>query len=102
MKSRYVAFKLSNAKYIINTTHKENKDFQEDFSIWNKQILEFSKNCDFNHLKILEFIDGEKEAYVAFKVEIICNKEDNSFVEKSKFLKEDDKWFYHSGIINLI
>ncbi len=97
MKSRYVAYKLQLPKYIINTTHKNNKDYLDDFNCWEKQILEFSKNCDFQELSIVEFIDGELEAYVTFRVQLVCKMQDNSFTEKSKFIKTDDKWFYHSG-----
>jgi len=99
MKSRYVAYKLKNASYIIKTTHKKNKDYNNDFKLWEKQILEFCQNCSFNQLKIINFIDENFESYVTFKVNLSCKNEDNSFVEKSKFLKEDDIWKYESGII---
>ena len=100
MKSRYTAYKLKLPKYIINTTHKDNKDYLDDFLKWENQILDFSKNCDFKNLEIIEFIDGTLEAYVTFRVQLVCNNEDNSFTEKSKFIKEDGKWFYHSGDFN--
>ncbi len=100
MKSRYVAYKLQLPKYIINTTHKDNKDYLDDFLTWENQILDFCKNCDFKNLKILEFIDGNLEAYVTFRVQLFCKNEDNSFMEKSKFIKKNDKWFYHSGEFN--
>lgn len=97
MRSRYSAFVLSNYKYIIKTTHKENPDFTEDKVKWADSILDFSKNCDFRSLDILEFIDGENESYVTFKVEIYCGGNDSSFTEKSKFFKVDKMWQYHSG-----
>lgn len=100
MRSRYVAYKLQLPKYIIQTTHKDNKDYLEDSNIWEKQILDFCQNCDFQNLEIIEFLDGNLEAYVTFRVQLVCNNEENSFTEKSKFIKEDDKWFYHSGDFN--
>ena len=47
MRSRYSAYYLSNAKYIIKTTHPLNVDFQKDAVSWEKDILEFSKNYTF-------------------------------------------------------
>jgi SEC-C motif-containing protein len=97
MASRYSAFVVSDFKYIIKTTHKENIDFTSDISNWKNSILDFCKNCEFKKLDILEFIDGEDEAYVTFKVNIICEDKDNSFTERSKFFKENNMWLYHSG-----
>lgn len=100
MKSRYVAYTLQLPKYIIQTTHKQNKDYLDDFTIWEQQILGFSQTCDFQELKIVDFIDDDLESYVTFRVQLVCENKDNSFTEKSKFLKIDDKWFYHSGEFN--
>jgi SEC-C motif-containing protein len=97
MKSRYVAYKLGLSKYIISTTHKENKDYTDDINSWIKSIDDFSKSCQFSGLKIIEFIDGEAESFVTFYANINCNKSDNSFCEKSRFLKVDNRWLYHSG-----
>lgn len=97
MRSRYCAFVISNSKYIMKTTHKENNDYSEDQQSWSKSIEEFSHNFEFRKLDVLEFIDGDYEAYVTFKAHIFCNGEDHSFTEKSKFFKEENMWLYHSG-----
>ena len=97
MKSRYVAYKLQLVKYIIQTTHKDNKDYLDDFKIWENQILEFSKNCNFISLDIINIENGIISSYVTFKVELECEDQDSSFTEKSKFIKEDNIWYYHSG-----
>lgn len=97
MKSRYSAFVVENSKYIMKTTHKENKDFSDDLSTWESTILTFARHCTFKRLEILDFIDGEEESYVTFKATIFQADEDISFTEKSKFLKVDEKWLYHSG-----
>ena len=97
MKSRYSAFALNHSKYIINTTHKENQDFTTATEQWLQSIEEFSKNTEFQKLEVIDFIDGEKEAYVTFKATLFCNKEDVSFCEKSKFYKVNKTWLYHSG-----
>lgn len=97
MKSRYSAFVVGDSKYIIKTTHNDNVDFTNDKESWTKSILEFSNNSDFKRLEIKEFIDGESEAYVTFKAIIFQNLNDVSFTEKSKFIKVNNCWLYHSG-----
>lgn len=97
MKSRYTAFAANEYKYIIKTTHKENSDYSSDKESWKNSILEFSKISKFEKLDILEFIDGENEAFVTFKATIFQGAIDVSFIEKSRFLKDDGVWYYHSG-----
>ncbi len=92
MKSRYTAYALGNADYIIKTTHPNSPHFEKDLNEWKKTIKEFSKS-EFKKLEIIEFIDGEKEAYVEFKAYI----DDYVIHEKSSFLKEN-KWCYFDGI----
>lgn len=100
MKSRYSAYVVGDAKYIIKTTHKENNEYTADFDLWADSILSFSKNSEFRALEIIEFTDGEEEAFVTFKANIFQNNKDASFIEKSKFYKVDGLWLYHSGEFN--
>lgn len=97
IKSRYSAYVAKDSKYIINTTHKENKDYTQDHKSWADSIMDFSKNTQFNTLSILDFIDGEEKAFVTFNVNITQDGQDASFTEKSMFYKENGKWLYHSG-----
>lgn len=96
MKSRYSAFVVNDANYIINTTHKENSDYTNDIHSWKRSINEFSLKSCFKKLEILQFIEDEV-SYVTFKATIFQDNIDCSFIEKSKFLKENGKWLYHSG-----
>jgi SEC-C motif-containing protein len=93
MRSRYSAFALHLADYIISTTHSKNIDYSNDISVWRNDIEQFCENTSFDGLKILEFIDGENESYVKF--DALLNGE--HFIEKSRFLKVDEKWLYESG-----
>jgi SEC-C motif domain protein len=94
MRSRYSAYALHLADYIIHTTHPNNPDYTNETAIWKKSILEFSQNTQFLGLKILEFIDGEEEAFVTFEAKL-----DNGILkEKSRFLKIEGKWLYESMV----
>ncbi len=93
MKSRYCAYALGNADYIIKTTHPNNNDYTEERKSWEASILEFSKHTDFLGLKIIEFIDGKTEAYVTFSASLSSGE----LKEKSRFLKEHGRWLYVDG-----
>ena len=89
MKSRYSAYALGKAKYIMKTNY-NNTDTIES-------IDEFSRNTLFKKLEIFEFIDGDDEAFVTFKANLLTNNSESSFTEKSRFIKENGIWFYVDG-----
>jgi len=90
MKSRYSAFAVGNVDYIVKTS-----TFQKD----KDDLKSFCDACVFYKLQIIEFIDGNSEAFVTFKATLFCDEQDNSFTEKSRFIKENGKWYYQSGQI---
>lgn len=97
MRSRYSAYASHVEKYIVQTTHQKNKDFTIDSDSWKQSIKNFSTQTRFEKLEILEFIDGETEAFVTFKATLTSNGEDSSFTEKSSFIKENGRWYYLNG-----
>ena len=97
MKSRFSAFAVLIADYIIFTTHENNSDYISDLKSWNQDIMNFSKNTRFEKLEILDFIDDEIESFVTFKATLFQDKTDISFIEKSRFLKVDEIWKYIDG-----
>ena len=97
MKSRFSAFTFLRSDYIIKTTHQQNCDFSLDTFSWRDDIEKFSKNTNFEKLEILDFIDSEIESFVTFKATLFQNKKDISFIEKSRFLKENNIWLYVDG-----
>jgi SEC-C motif-containing protein len=97
MKSRYSAFAVQKSEYIISTTHNLNSDFTNDLKSWSNDIMHFSKNTKFEKLEILDFIDDEVESFVTFKATLFQDEKDISFIEKSRFLKSENKWLYVDG-----
>lgn len=97
MRSRFTAFILNDADYIINTTHNKNQDYTLNTESWRKDIINFSKNTDFIKLEILENIEGKDQSFVKFKATITQDNLDASFTENSRFLKINNKWFYVDG-----
>jgi len=94
MKSRYSAYAAGKSDYILKTTHPDNPDFTTDTVSWKSSVDAFSQNTAFHELKIIDYTDGETEAYVTF----IARLSSGELKEKSRFVKESGKWFYHSGV----
>lgn len=93
MRSRYSAFALNLADYVMATTHPNNSDYTKQKENWKKSILDFSQNTRFLGLKIRDYSDGEEVAYVTFEAIL----DHGSLIEKSRFLKVKGKWLYESG-----
>lgn len=100
MRSRYAAYALHLADYIMRTTHPHNPSYCPDAQRWRKEILKSYHTTDFYGLKILDFIDGEQEAFVTFTAFLKNDGRNISFTEKSRFLKVGNQWFYESGILD--
>ncbi len=86
MRSRYSAYALGKASYIIQTTHPKSPYLELDKKKWKKAILQFCKTTRFLSLEIL----GYGEDWVHF----IAYLSSGQLNEKSQFEKINDKWFY--------
>lgn len=93
MRSRYSAYALGLIEYIMATTHPNNPDASIALSDWQNSITDFATNTQFIGLTILEFVDGEKEAYVTFEARF----NHGIMKEKSRFYKINGKWLYENG-----
>ncbi len=90
MRSRYVAYVLQKADYLLETTHRSVRKFHN-----KKHILNWAKS---NHWLKLEVINAT-ETTVEFKAYYI----DDQLIaqrhhEKSNFLFENGRWFYVDGV----
>ncbi len=95
MKSRYSAYAVGDSRYIIRTTHPDNPDYTDDTRSWKESIDHFCRETAFEGLEILDWIDGEREAFVTFRALLSSGE----MVEKSRFLKENGRWLYFDGLI---
>lgn len=98
MRSRYSAYALKEADYLMDTTHPENPHYMEDRVRWRISILQFCQSTQFTGLEILDEIDGKNISFVTFFARLMQNHRDTSFKEKSRFIKVDSRWLYHSSV----
>jgi SEC-C motif domain protein len=96
MRSRYSAYAMGNAAYIIATTHPDHPDSQISLPQRRKEIKKFCRQTQFQNLEILD----EAETSVTFKATLLLDNQDVSFTEKSAFAKLNDQWFYLGTLQN--
>ncbi len=89
MRSRYAAYALKLADYIMDTTDPLSPHCEKKRSKWKENILDFG-NLQFTGLDILE----EREDTVTFKAHLKQGNHDLSFTEKSLFTHIDGRWRY--------
>lgn len=102
MRSRYAAYALGLADYIMSTTYASHPNFQLNQIEWKQQILLFSSMTTFENLEILEDYEDRSEAEVIFIAYLKQGGRDMSFKEKSHFRRELGQWFYESGEVTSV
>lgn len=93
MKSRYSAFVVGDAKYIMKTTHPDNPDYHDDKKEWQKSIEIFMRETTFLGLEIEDFWEEKAVSYVTF----IASFREGELHEKSRFAQENSTWLYLDG-----
>lgn len=90
MRSRYSAFALKNESYLLKTWHPSTRPIPPLFSaIETQKWVELRiKNTS---------ISTQNEAYVEFIAIYKVDGKAHRLHENSKFIKENDQWFYLNG-----
>ena len=97
MRSRYAAYALGKAEYIMKITHPESIYFENDRKKWGGAILQFSRRTKFIKLEI----EAWGENWVSFAAHLEENGVAFTLKEKSHFQKVDGEWLYLSGEISV-
>jgi len=85
MRSRYTAYVIQNADYLIETTAEATRKYHK-----KADILNWSKNSNWIRLEIL----FSSETIVEFKAFYFEKMQLKIHHERSKFVNETGKWFY--------
>ncbi len=94
MRSRYSAYALSLAEYLIKTTHPHSPQYHSDVVAWKEDLKDCGQSHDYYALQIFSEEPGMPIAYVTFKAGIRIKEEDLSFIERSEFRFENGMWLY--------
>jgi SEC-C motif-containing protein len=89
MRSRYSAFSLRNAAYLLATWHPSTRP----------ATLEFEAERDWYMLKIVAAEQAGDGASVAFVARSRMGGRTHAVQETSRFVREDRRWFYVDGVV---
>jgi len=95
MRSRYSAYALGLADYIMDTTG-PGPHRQPDPVAWRESILAFSKTTQFKRLEVHEASKNDDQGVVEFTAHLVQFGQDASFRERSRF-ERTDRWRYVAG-----
>ena len=92
MKSRYSAFVKKRGDYLLATWHP---------STCPKDEVLMPDSIKWLGLTVESFQDGEREAWVTFKAKGKDNGRFFTMSEKSRFVKENGRWYYIDGEVDI-
>jgi len=96
MRSRYSAYVVGNVNYLMNSHHPNTRPVKE-----RKSILKWTKSLTWISLEIISKQKGHQidaEGNVEYRALYIENGKIECIHENSYFVKENNKWYYKSGI----
>jgi SEC-C motif domain protein len=97
MRSRFTAYALDLADYIVATTHPDGPMWETDRDAWLGSIHEFSAKTEFSDLKVLGANASGERGTVLFQCVLTQGGAQRVFSEESVFARYDGRWVYHSG-----
>ena len=102
MRARFAAFNMILPQFIIDTTAPDNPGYQLNQKSWCRDLRRYCARTNFTGLQILAVQMGQSplEGFVTFQATLDQNGQDCSFTERSRFIKLEGVWLYHSGDMN--
>ena len=89
MRSRYTAYVLGNENYLKATWYISSRPFGK--------LLDKNTSIKWINLKIISHKQDNKWGEVEFIAQYKINGKAQKLHEKSRFVKEDDRWYYLDG-----
>lgn len=97
MRSRYAAYALGLADYLIATTDPDGPRWETDEAAWRASIAAFGRGTRFEGLRILGSGEEGDTGWVHFRAILSRDGRDTSFSERSTFVRRDGRWRYSAG-----
>ena len=99
MRSRYTAYAMGLVDYVMDTTAAGSPHRVSDRAAWAADLLPFCEQTRFAGLSIVEAPAPQgDEAFVTFRAELYAGGRDASFTERSRFVREGERWMYDQGV----
>jgi len=99
VRARYTAYAIGEVRFIMDTTHPTAPHFQADRAAWRAELQDYCRRASFSGLEIHahELDEARGEAFVTFSVELRLDGQEAGFRERSRFLRDGNRWRYASG-----
>lgn len=97
MRSRFTAYAIGDAGYIIATTHPASPHAEPERATWAEGIREFSAQVKFLGLEVELTETSGDTAVVQFLAKLDRAGVDASFRERSLFQRVGGRWLYREG-----
>jgi SEC-C motif-containing protein len=100
MRSRYTAFVLQQCDYLVETIHPSHRE-----AIDPNNLKQQTAQTHWLGLRILETEGGkekDKEGMVAFIADYWEKGHQEALEERSRFVREEGRWYYLDGTTNII
>ncbi|MCK5795734.1 MAG: hypothetical protein KAI47_01010 [Deltaproteobacteria bacterium] len=99
MRSRYSAYALNRAPYVIETTHPDGPLHRSDSTSWLRETEVFCEETRFEGLQVLDTArdDQTGDGWVTFHAQLSQRGRDVSFTERSRFVRHEGRWKYFDG-----
>jgi SEC-C motif-containing protein len=94
MRSRFAAYAVGEAEYIVATTDPDGPQFQQDRERWLEDLRGFCASTSFDGLEVF----AAEGTWVSFRATLSQDARDVSFSERSTFRRVEGRWLYHSGV----
>ena len=98
MRSRYAAYARGLLDYIVHTTDPSGPQWVDDADRWRAELQRFCDQTAFLGLEVLSApAPAGDEGFVTFRAHLDQRGQDATFTERSRFVRSDGRWRYHSG-----
>jgi SEC-C motif-containing protein len=99
MRSRYSAFALGDAEYLLRTLHADHDDRARPRDEVLRSLRATSQTLRFMGLAVLDHRERGGSAQVLFHARVFEKGQERSFVELSDFLRDAEGWRYLAGVL---
>ena len=94
MRSRYSAYALGLAAYILDTTDPQSALVEPDRAAWLESVRRFSTTTTFERLEVHDQREDGDQGEVHFTAHLRQGGHEAPMTERSRFVRSDGRWYY--------
>ena len=98
MRSRFAAYAMGDADYVMATTDPSGPHYESDADQWKASIVAFCQGTRFASLRIVDWSEVDGRGFVHFEAGLFRGQTDVSFAERSRFVQVQGRWLYTDAL----